>query len=197
MRKIVWAFIATWTLVALLTAAAGTVAYAGDEEKPKSEAKVEKRTADGAIIRGEALGESPALSLAEAMKSAEKFLGKSVVVEGVVDAVCQKKGCWMELIPQPGEASVRVTFKDYGFFVPMDCKGMLVRAEGVFEMKKLSKEDADHMVAEGASLERNEDGTANELAFVATGVELREAKKAEKSDKAEKTKKSDKTDKKN
>lgn len=49
---------------------------------------------------------------------------------------------------------------------------MKARAEGVTEIKTLSKAEADHLAGEGATLKRNEDGTADEVSFVATGVEL-------------------------
>jgi len=66
-----------------------------------------------------------------------------------------------------------VTFKDYGFFVPTDSKGMQARAEGVVKVKTLSKEEVDHLEGEGAKLNRGADGTAKEVTFVASGVELR------------------------
>ena len=68
---------------------------------------------------------------------------------------------------------MRVTFKDYGFFVPTDSKGMQARAQGVTKVRTLSKEEADHLEGEGAKLNRNADGTANEVTFIASGVELR------------------------
>jgi hypothetical protein len=49
---------------------------------------------------------------------------------------------------------------------------MMVRAEGVFHIKSWSKEEADHLEGEGAKLVRNRDGTATEIGFVASGVEL-------------------------
>jgi hypothetical protein len=125
------------------------------------------------IKRGAPLGNSQAVALAEIMKDPKPFTGKAVMVEGIIDRVCSKKGCWMELTPKSGEAGLRVTFKDYGFFVPTDSKGMKVKAEGEVAFKVLSKADADHLSGEGARLSRNPDGTANEISFVATGVELR------------------------
>jgi hypothetical protein len=68
-----------------------------------------------------------------------------------------------------------VTFKDYGFFIPLDSKGMRARAEGVTVTKQLSKKEADHLEGEGAKLARNADGTASEVSFIANGVELRKA----------------------
>jgi hypothetical protein len=126
-----------------------------------------------AIKRGAALGTSPTVSLAELLKDPKPFAEKPVIVEGLIERVCAKKGCWMELVPKTGEAGMRVTFKDYGFFVPTDSKGMKVKAEGQVAFKVLSKADADHLTGEGARLNRNPDGTANEISFVATGVELR------------------------
>lgn len=132
------------------------------------------------IKRGAALGKSPEVSLAKVLKEPVKYVGKTVIVTGVAAEICQKKGCWMQVAHKGTEPGVRMTFKDYGFFMPKDAAGMNVRAEGVFEMKVLDKEDAEHLVAEGAKIKLNEDGTANELAFVASGVELSGEKKAPK-----------------
>ena len=43
-------------------------------------------------------------------------------IEGKVVDVCKKKGCWMTLETANGEP-MRVTFKDYAFFMPMDIVG--------------------------------------------------------------------------
>ena len=111
-----------------------------------------------------------ATPLAEVLKQPEAFTGKPVRIEAPITAVCQTKGCWMHLGSQ--QPPVMVKFKDYGFFVPLDSKGARVRAEGVATVKTLSKKEADHLVEEGAKLLRNEDGTAREVSFVASGVEL-------------------------
>jgi hypothetical protein len=78
----------------------------------------------------------------------------------------------MQLAPAEGGDGVRVTFKDYGFFIPLDAKGMKARAEGVAVVKTLSKAEADHLEGEGAKIKRNEDGSAVEISFIANGVEL-------------------------
>ena len=133
---------------------------------------------DAAVVTaGAAIGNSPMVSLDHVMKYPEKYLGKTVVVTGVAAEVCQKKGCWLRLTGEDAEKSIRMTFKDYGFFVPMDAGGMTIRAEGVFEVSTLDKEHAEHLGAEGAKVKLNADGTATELGFVANGVELRQPKK--------------------
>ena len=131
---------------------------------------------DDVIKRGAAIGDSPRVTLAEVLKAPEKFRDKSVILEGTITAVCQTKGCWMELTPDTADTTVRVTFEAYGFFVPKDSHRMVVLAEGRFETTVLSKKDADHLEGEGASLVRNPDGTVTEVGFVATGVELRRPK---------------------
>lgn len=119
------------------------------------------------ITRGTAISkDTPVVPLATVLESPAEYSANPVVVEGVIGAACERKGCWMQL------GDMRVTFKDYAFFVPLDSKGMKARAEGVTSVKKLSKKEADHLEEEGAKLKRNEDGTAVEVSFVASGVEL-------------------------
>ena len=130
-------------------------------------------TAD-VVKRGAAISaETKVVPLATVLEKPLDYAKNPVVVEGVIAKACTNKGCWMELVPEEGKTGMRVTFKDYGFFVPLDSKGMKARAEGVTKVKTLSKKEADHLEGEGAKLTRNEDGTAREVSFVASGVELR------------------------
>ncbi|MCA1564660.1 MAG: DUF4920 domain-containing protein [Acidobacteria bacterium] len=144
--------------------------------KPHDAAKVEtaKDVRDGDVIkRGVALNpESPAVAFAHVLKQPAKFAGKRVRIEGVVERVCQSEGCWMQIAPESGAAGIRVTFKDHSFFVPKDSKSMKFKAEGEFFVKALDKAQVDHLVEDGAKIERKADGTADEIRFVATGVEL-------------------------
>ena len=125
------------------------------------------------VTRGAALGDSPVVDLADALGNPSAYGGEQVVLEGTVVKACQMKGCWMELAPDGAARGIRVTFKDYGFFVPTDVAGQAARLEGTFETNVFSRADADHLIEEGVSLVRNPDGTATELSFVASGVELR------------------------
>jgi hypothetical protein len=129
------------------------------------------------ITRGAAVPkDAKAVPLATVLESPESYTKEAVVVEGVIAASCTRQGCWMQLAPSAdGEAqSVRVTFKDYGFFIPLQAKGMKARAEGVAVVKTLSKQEADHLAEEGAKLKREKDGTAKEVSFIANGVELKD-----------------------
>jgi hypothetical protein len=124
------------------------------------------------ITRGEVISrDAKSVPLADVLAKPDAYTKNTVVVEGVVTTACERKGCWMQLAAD-GTPAVRVTFKDYAFFVPLDSKGMQARAEGVTVVKTLSKKEADHLEGEGAKLTRNADGTAKEVSFVASGVEL-------------------------
>lgn len=56
---------------------------------------------------------------------------------------CAKKGCWMTVALGNGE-SMRVTFKDYGFFVPKNLKGEQVVMQGVLKRKLSTVEELRH-----------------------------------------------------
>lgn len=129
---------------------------------------------EAVIQRGSAISkDAKSVALADVLAKPDAYSKDPVLVEGVIAASCTNKGCWMQLATGEGQDGVRVTFKDYAFFIPLDAKGMKARAEGVTVVKELSKADVDHLVGEGAKITRKEDGTAIEVSFVANGVELR------------------------
>ncbi len=125
------------------------------------------------LVRGEALKGAAKVTLAELLKSPDAHAGKTVQVEAMVRKACTKKGCWMELAPQDKGPGVRVTFKDYGFFVPLDSAGSTAKVEGVVKVADLSESNAKHLEEEGATIPRGKDGKPREVQLVATGVELR------------------------
>ena len=129
---------------------------------------------DLVIMRGALLSDAPVVSLSDVLRDVDVYTGTTVTVEGSVNKVCQMKGCWIELVSADSLTGIRVTFKNYGFFVPTDSTGYHARLEGTFEMNIFSKDDADHLIAEGVDLTRNPDGTSTEVSFVAVGLELRQ-----------------------
>jgi len=93
-------------------------------------------------------------------------------VTGKIVEVCQAKGCWMTLDLGGGQ-TMRVTFKDYGFFVPKDSKGKEVVIEGAAMKTMTSVEDLQHYAKDaGKSAEEIAQITEPraELAFEAVGV---------------------------
>lgn len=73
----------------------------------------------------------------------DRYADKTVRVETRVSKVCQKKGCFF--IAQQGNSVVRVSFKDYSFFVPTDIGGKRVMLVGEVVANELSPEKAKHL----------------------------------------------------
>ena len=125
------------------------------------------------LTRGEKLKGAQQVELTKLLASPADFDGKTIAVEAKVRKACEKKGCWMELAGADKGPGVRVTFKDYGFFVPVDSAGSTAKIEGVVSVKELSEERAKHYESEGATVTRGKDGKAREVELVASGLELR------------------------
>lgn len=97
---------------------------------------------------------------------------KDFKVRGTIEEVCQMKGCWMTLKNDQG-ANVRVTFKDYGFFVPKDISGSEVIIEGVAKKEVLDEDVARHYAEDGGK--EYDDSMRNSISFVANGVLVKES----------------------
>jgi hypothetical protein len=108
------------------------------------------------------------LPLAHALSDAN--LGRPLSIKAGVAEVCRAKGCWMVLTD--GQRSVRVTFRDYAFFVPKDLAGKTVVAEGVLSRRLVSPEEAAHLAEESGSAESISPTPREEWLLVATSVVL-------------------------
>lgn len=103
----------------------------------------------------------------------ELFEGKTVVLEAQLAEVCPVKGCWA--IVRDGERELRVTFKDYGFFLPLDSAGSIARMEGEFRVVEMPADLARHYLEDAGKHDEAAVITApvRSATFVASGVELR------------------------
>lgn len=114
-------------------------------------------------------GAIPATQLVTKMGTKDKMPTK---VEGTVEDVCKMKGCWMKVKTGDGQV-MRVSFKDYGFFVPKDIVGKTVVLEGTAETTTTPVSELRHYAEDaGKSKEEIEKITEPEkaLTFVADGV---------------------------
>jgi len=121
---------------------------------------------------GESIDETGVITLAslDAMVSPGKEVNAKV--EGEIVEVCQKKGCWMTIKKDDG-STMRVTFKDYGFFVPKDAAGKRAVMSGLAYYDSVSVKSLKHYAEEaGKSSEEIAKITKSEfkLAFEAEGV---------------------------
>lgn len=109
--------------------------------------------------------------LAEVFAQPERFADEPVLVSGRITDVCQKKGCWTLL--RDGDAEVRVRFKDYGFFLPKDCRGQQAFVEGRVQIKELSAREARHYDSESQNADAAQTtGARREVGLLASGVKL-------------------------
>ena len=121
---------------------------------------------------GEKISSNDALSMNQLiaqMGDKEKMTTK---VKGDVEAVCKVKGCWMTMVKPDGDG-MRVTFKDYAFFVPKDIAGKKAVVEGTAKINVTPVDELRHY-AEDEGLPAEEIAKITEpereLIFEATGV---------------------------
>jgi hypothetical protein len=98
----------------------------------------------------------------------------AIKIKGKVGAVCQKKGCWMELLSDAPNAPVMtVNFKDYAFFMPFDLTGKSVALEG-YAYQEVTPVDELRHYAEDAGKSKEEIAKITEpkkeLKYEASGV---------------------------
>ena len=108
------------------------------------------------------------VALAEIIANDDDYADQEVVVKTRVAKVCQKKGCFF--IAQDGEAMARVSFKDYGFFVPTDTGGKTVTLVGTFSKKVITEAQAKHFAEDAGEDPSKVTGDRTEYAIVATSV---------------------------
>lgn len=101
------------------------------------------------------------------------FSGDSTQVKlsGTINAVCQEKGCWLTISDHDRE--LRVTFKDYGFFVPKDAAGKPVIVEGVLKRSVVDVATLKHYAEDEGKSQEEIDAITEAQAtysFVADGV---------------------------
>jgi hypothetical protein len=96
------------------------------------------------------LNESTPLS--ELLKDPEKYIGKTVQIEGLIVKVCEKRGCWIDIAGTEGFEKIRLMVDDGVIVFPLEEIGKEVIAEGVFEALRFTKEElikqGEHMAKE-------------------------------------------------
>ncbi|MFK8013905.1 MAG: DUF4920 domain-containing protein [Gammaproteobacteria bacterium] len=113
---------------------------------------------------------SEARSLGALVANSEAYIDKDVVVDTRIAKVCQKKGCFF--VATDGATTARVTFKDYGFFIPTDAGGKEVSLAGTFSRKALSKKDAAHYASDLGDDAPATDAPKFEYVIVASSIRI-------------------------
>lgn len=93
---------------------------------------------------GESYGEGVTLDTAipidTLIENADDYVGKTVRVDGIITAVCKKRGCWMQVTDKESGNGVRIKVEDGVIVFPYESMGREAAAEGVFEAIKLTPE---------------------------------------------------------
>lgn len=95
----------------------------------------------------------------------------TVLVSGTVEAVCQKKGCWM--VVKDGTDSARVMMKDHLFAVPIDARGKAVLVEGELTSRTFTEAQAKHLEEDKGGDPKAVAGERKEHVLMATAVEIK------------------------
>mgnify|MGYP003668713864 CR=1 FL=1 len=132
----------------------------------------EDTTATETNIFGEAITVEGAVTVEELLAMMVESDSVNAKVIATATDVCAKKGCWMK-VALPDSSEMRITFKDYGFFVPKDIAGKQVVFEGYAKLDVTSVDDLRHF-AEDAGKTPDEIAAITEdekaVVFEATGV---------------------------
>lgn len=108
---------------------------------------------------GKPLTLKKATPIAELLAKPETFKGKTVMLDGAITEVCQKKGCWIKLKDASSDTEVQVKVEDDVIVFPKDGKGKKVRAEGVVSVTVLTEDERRSR----AKHEAEEQGTSKEF----------------------------------
>lgn len=176
MKKI-WSF----ALLAAAFVACGPAAQQEQnaEQAPTNEEVVETKVEETENVypyhAGAEFDRTAAIQVAELNEKLKTFEGETmeVVLEADINSVCKKKGCWMKLDRGEEEADIRVSFKDYAFFVPLDANEHKTVVSGMVFKDTISVDHLKHLAEDaGESEEMIAKITEPEIvwAFEAAGV---------------------------
>ena len=127
----------------------------------------------------EKLGKGVTLTAATPIKALyetpEKFVGKTIRIDGVVTAVCAEMGCWMALAESDtSEQPVRLKVEHAaGIVFPISAKGKKASAEGVLEKIAAGDKEANEAASEHAGHAKVSD-FAKKYHIKATGAVIKQ-----------------------
>ena len=148
------------------------LAFLASCENKKTETKNENIVDASLQYFGDTIKQDGAIAadqLATQMKGKDSL---KVKLTGTITDVCQKKGCWMNLNIGNNQ-TMKVSFKDYAFFVPKDAAGKTTVIEGVAYTETTPVAELKHYAEDaGKSKEEIEKITQPEtnIGFEAHGV---------------------------
>jgi len=164
----------------LFIVAGATLFFAcGNAEQPQEEKKEIIEEVSVEITKhGEDINAEGSISAAEFLTQFEGKDSLELKLTAPITEVCSKKGCWM-MVDLGDENSMRITFKDYEFFVPKDAAGKIATMQGVATIDTTDVATLQHYASDAnASQEEIDAITEPEInySFEATGVIIKDEK---------------------
>lgn len=145
----------------------------GDNNKTTTAEKAQTTAAVQTF--GEKITEEGAVGVEQLSTLLKDTTAVPAKLTGTVTAACQTKGCWMTMKNPNGE-DLRVTFKDYAFFVPKDCAGKTAIIDGTARVEITSVADLKEFAKDDKKTQAEIDAITEplkEVVFEAKGVILK------------------------
>jgi hypothetical protein len=90
------------------------------------------------------------VEVADILAKPQSYLQQQVTVKGTVEAVCQKKGCWMQLSAGKNQPTFRIKVKDGDMVFPVSAKGKTAYASGKLDPIEMDLESSREYLAHKA-----------------------------------------------
>jgi Domain of unknown function (DUF4920) len=149
----------------LLLAAAFPLAACAQAPEPQQESPPRPVAREPLAHRrfGAEITEKTSTGIDALVREPARYTSQTVRTEGVVSAVCQSMGCWMEIRDDAGQAHIKMA--GHSFFVPKDASGHRAVVQGTVLSVTAPKDEC-------AAEAEKQTGAVAKVEIVATGVEF-------------------------
>ena len=72
----------------------------------------------------------------------DKYEAQQVLISGKISEVCPMRGCWVNVIDESSNLSIRIKVVDGDIVFPLSAQNHLIKAQGVFKKLNLNPDDA-------------------------------------------------------
>ncbi len=91
-------------------------------------------------VYGEGVAGQDTVLISHILDHPEQYNGKTIQVQGVAVAVCEHRGCWVELASDREGQTLRIKVEDGVIVFPREIVGHRLTARGTFRVHKLDLE---------------------------------------------------------
>jgi len=126
---------------------------------------------DGEQVFGKGVSAADTVLVSDLLANPDSYVGKTIRVQGTAVAVCEHRGCWVNLASDVEGETVRVKVKDGEIVFPPEMIGDNVLAEGVWTANELDLETTKKVCANEAK-KNGEDFDPNSVTTCMTLYQL-------------------------